>query len=241
MKQTKKIPEPADVEIKIYNYQQALHQQLSAGADLRKIDRTKIRLRLAIAELLDQASYREIHITQICDKADLGTGTFYRHFPDKEALVREVLIEFLDGVLAYTLELPGGSNYETMYIANLSYMRTAEENPGLFRCLLELRVEHSELGRDLTRVNDQWSRRIASAISHQDPLYEDKQLLITIHVLGSLMDDMLRRTVVSRDCGLCQAIAEANMDEEDMCHHITTIWYRILYGEVPAEVEGKTA
>ena len=51
-------------------------------------------LTTALFELLKTQSFSEISVTDICQKAMVHRTTFYKHFEDKEHLLRTVILEF---------------------------------------------------------------------------------------------------------------------------------------------------
>ena len=53
----------------------------------RRVQRTKRRLKQALAELLTEHDYDRITVQDIVDRADVGRSTFYVHFESKEDLL----------------------------------------------------------------------------------------------------------------------------------------------------------
>ncbi|MBX3065291.1 MAG: TetR/AcrR family transcriptional regulator [Anaerolineae bacterium] len=59
----------------------------------RRKQRTRDQLKAAVMALILEKGYEEVSIQDITDRADLGRGTFYVHFQDKEDLVWSTLNE----------------------------------------------------------------------------------------------------------------------------------------------------
>jgi AcrR family transcriptional regulator len=57
--------------------------------DDRRINRTKRALRRALAELMTEQGYERTSVQDLIDRADVGRSTFYAHYADKDALLRE--------------------------------------------------------------------------------------------------------------------------------------------------------
>ena len=71
----------------------------------RKKERTRRQIFDAAMELFSQDSFDGVTISAICDRADVGRGTFFLHFPTKSAL----LFEFSRKVAEdFTASLPDG-------------------------------------------------------------------------------------------------------------------------------------
>lgn len=57
----------------------------------RRIKRTQKLLQEALISLTLEKGYDAVTIREITDRADVGYTTFFRHYPDKEALLADVL------------------------------------------------------------------------------------------------------------------------------------------------------
>jgi AcrR family transcriptional regulator len=62
-------------------------------AEDRRVQRTKGRLRSAIASLIHEKEYGAIAVKEILARADVGRSAFYTHFRDKEELLVSALRE----------------------------------------------------------------------------------------------------------------------------------------------------
>ncbi|MFB6466984.1 TetR/AcrR family transcriptional regulator [Cytobacillus sp. Hz8] len=57
----------------------------------RRIRKTKNSLKDALLTLLQEKEFKDISIKDIVAQADLNRGTFYKHFPYKEDLLKEII------------------------------------------------------------------------------------------------------------------------------------------------------
>jgi AcrR family transcriptional regulator len=57
----------------------------------RRVKRTQRLLQNALISLTLEKGYEDVTIRDITDRADVGYTTFFRHFPDKETLLADVL------------------------------------------------------------------------------------------------------------------------------------------------------
>ena len=62
----------------------------------RRVKRTQRLLAQALIELILDKGFDTITIRDITERADVGYATFFRHYPDKEALLHDVLNVVLD-------------------------------------------------------------------------------------------------------------------------------------------------
>jgi AcrR family transcriptional regulator len=78
----------------------------------RRIRRTQTLLARALIVLTLEKGYDAISIRDITERADVGYATFFRHYPDKDALLADVLdvvVEELPGELTRSAYLPGAA------------------------------------------------------------------------------------------------------------------------------------
>jgi AcrR family transcriptional regulator len=68
----------------------SLQSRLSTSSD-RRVQRSQQSLIDALIELMIEQGYEKTTIAEIAERANVGRSTFYAHFADKEALLRESL------------------------------------------------------------------------------------------------------------------------------------------------------
>lgn len=67
-----------------------------------KRDRTRAKLKLALIELCDEKPYYDITIWDICNRAESYRSTFYRYYDSKDAMLREIEHEYIEGTCNLT-------------------------------------------------------------------------------------------------------------------------------------------
>jgi AcrR family transcriptional regulator len=71
--------------------------QASRSRPQQRRSRDKLgRILTATAELLEEYSYDELGTRLIAERAGISVGSVYRFFPDKDSIVRELLLSWLD-------------------------------------------------------------------------------------------------------------------------------------------------
>lgn len=113
--------------------------------DLR-VQRTRRRLGRALVELTLERSYDAVTIRDLTDRADIGYATFFRHYTDKEALLRDLLEEVIDGLMARLQPL--SADVDAAHTGALVF-RHAQENAPLYHVLLASQSSVELLARAL--------------------------------------------------------------------------------------------
>ncbi|MBQ2905798.1 MAG: TetR family transcriptional regulator, partial [Peptococcaceae bacterium] len=62
----------------------------------RNAVRSKTMIRQAFLELLKEKPYEKITVTDIAQRADLNSSTFYDHYPDVQGLIEEIEEEMIN-------------------------------------------------------------------------------------------------------------------------------------------------
>lgn len=68
----------------------------------RRIDRTKLAITSAFIELLSHKSFDKITVNDIAEIANINRSTFYLHYEDKFALIKQIINEHLEKIDLYT-------------------------------------------------------------------------------------------------------------------------------------------
>ncbi|MEQ9586701.1 MAG: TetR/AcrR family transcriptional regulator [Parvibaculaceae bacterium] len=223
----------------LMDYTTYLDQRMKREGPKRKGERTRDRLKVAASELLNEESYQELRITDICDRAGIAPGTFYLHYENKQILTIEILSEYVEMWTDLSSQTTAdidddGDMFEAIYHTNLIYIQLAQLNPGLTRCVLQISDIEPEFAAFVHATSSQVYARTVAAIAKRTRLPSSPLLLLTINALGSMMDDIVRRLFVMRDPHLNSCISEMKMSTEDLAKHLTMIWYRSIFGEDPA-------
>ena len=96
----------------------------------RRIQRTRQLLRDALMSLILEMGYDSVRIQDITDRANLGRGTFYLHYRDKEELLVKSLQEVCDDLADHARQR------EKQTPIGLVAFQHAAENPELYRAIL---------------------------------------------------------------------------------------------------------
>lgn len=111
--------------------------------DLR-VERTRRRLANAMVELTLDRGYDAVTIRDLTQLADIGYATFFRHYSDKESLLRDLLDDVLEGLMV--LLEPVSGDADAARLGTLVF-RHAQENAELYRVLLASQRSVDLVGR----------------------------------------------------------------------------------------------
>ncbi|MGD8603658.1 MAG: TetR/AcrR family transcriptional regulator [Anaerolineales bacterium] len=103
----------------------------------RRKQRTRRKMQNATLELILEKGFEEIVIQDITDRADVGRGTFYFHFDDKEDILWSIVEDRIHRTereveASYTGQLPPSPEY-VGYVNIFSHI---EQNQTMYRAIL---------------------------------------------------------------------------------------------------------
>jgi len=204
--------------------------------------RTRIKLLLAAVETLDNMTYQDMRITDICQGAGVSHGLFYHHFLDKQTITEAVMKAFMDLVLTRIGETKGLSDpYAKLFIANHHYIEMYRRNTGLLRVLLANTEDLPEMKSRLSKIAFDWHSKIASTIGNElagRKLSENDQLLIG-YSLGGMADELLRQVFILKTGYLKEyRLVRAT---PDLTETLSVLWYRAIFSQDPDQEAMKQA
>ncbi len=102
----------------------------------RRVKRTQNALTQALISLTLEKGYEAVTIRDITERADIGYATFFRHYPDKDALLQDVLDVILEEMIQ--LLRPSMSDDDPEQLGTLIF-RYVKEHSEVCRVLLSSR------------------------------------------------------------------------------------------------------
>ncbi|MFZ5615716.1 MAG: TetR/AcrR family transcriptional regulator [Pseudomonadota bacterium] len=221
-----------------------LARRLDEDPPKRKGDRTRERLKLAAAQVLEQVGFYAMRVTDITEAASASEGTFYIYFEDKTDIALAVLHEFLSGVQdtgpAHSTERK--TLFSTVRDANMRWIGIVRANAGLMRCVFQMSDDDPAFSQLVHSYNRAWYERIArSVVRHHAPQkIEFTTALFTAWALGAMMDELMRRMVIYPDESFVAFLGAVAPDDDALADALTVIWFRVLYpaSELPSELDG---
>lgn len=104
--------------------------------DKRRL-RTILQLKQAVMELLLEKGYDAISIQEITDRADLGRGTFYIYYRNKEEIVWDIVEDGFKQTTQEAIQMADGKMPQAPeYYSYVNIFRHAQQNRDLYRIML---------------------------------------------------------------------------------------------------------
>ncbi len=134
-----------------------LRPHLRTARDARAV-RTRESLRQALLRLLDLKPLEQVTIRDLCEVADVGYTTFFRHHPTKESLLDDVAAEQIGRLVGLALPVADASDNRAASIALCTYV---DEHRKLWSTLLTggaagaMRDEFLRLSRQIAATRAQ--------------------------------------------------------------------------------------
>jgi AcrR family transcriptional regulator len=231
---------PADPGLPAHLYPMSfierLDWRLANDPPRQKGQRTRERLKLACARLLDKGGFHHLRAGDVSAEAGLAEGSFYLYFTDKRDITRTVLGEFQD--MFFGLQLgPGdrgtGSAFESIRLSNRAWIAYARANAGLLRCLYQFADEDKTFGTEVQQQNMRWHMKVMRSNQRRGGPgggngLTDHETLLLVYLLGGMMDDLARRLIVYPDPELIGVISRMGATDETLADVASLIWLRIL-------------
>ncbi len=220
------------------SYISFMEGNLAKDPPIRKGDRTRVRLRIACARLLEQRGYHTMRVADITEEAGVAEGLFYTYFKDKLEITLQVLTTMLEDVFSkQSLEFQpptwhsGDHLYDAIFRANVKWILISRANAGLMRCVLQVGDQEPEFWKLFQQINTAWYERVAASVVRHRP--GRKPAIMFTLLLGAMMDEIVRRLIIYPDPALYKVLEELNGDDELIAHASTLVWLRMMYPDAP--------
>ena len=114
--------------------------------------KTKQRIIDSGVELFSRQWYEAVSVAEICRHCGMSNGVFYRYFPNKEALFREIVEGFLDLDEKRLTDIPGDSAYERLNYFYSLILKSNNQDSAYISVYREGEYRYPEYGRRLRDI-----------------------------------------------------------------------------------------
>ena len=200
---------------------------LERGAEidlLRKGERTRFALKSAAARLLEEKGYDRFSTGDVSDYAEVTRTAFYTYFPSKQALVLELLEDFLSFLrLSLRPKQRLADPAKAVLQTNLAYVRFFSVNARVILSIQHVRRALSGAERQHFDLNDWWARKVAQAIlqnSSTENQERSRFALATAYALETMVDGFLTELYVRQNPNLLAL----KLSETEVAQILSDIW-----------------
>lgn len=201
----------------------ALISEAAAG---RKRDRTRATIATAACRLLDGCPLATLTIAEICKAAGIAHGTFYIYFADRNALLGDLLLEFVEFIQVTMRAAAHQPHGDPIRATTAAYYDLFEANPGLMKCLVNHVEDLPEATRAFQKLNHDWATTVMASLRRQGGMaaIADDELTRRVYAMGGMVDQYLTALLLNGDT----ALARVSGDREAVIDTLTTLWKKGL-------------
>lgn len=208
----------------------------------KKSERTREKLFIAAAKVLDSVGFHNMRVGDITKTAEVSDGIFYFYFKDKKDISLTLLENFLSSthLISGTAAFGSGQPFEQICATNLGWIEGVRANAGLMRSMYQLADEDPEFGLLVYDSNRAWTQRVAHSVIRNRGVGDDLQdaVYFAASSLVGMMDDLLRRLVFYPEPNLIKFLDAHVPNDTELAAALGVLWYNSLYpGEaLPADL-----
>lgn len=200
----------------------------------RKGARTKAAICVATCHYLDGHSANTLTVSGICKQTGIAHGTFYLHFADRNALLAELLLGFVDFVQIAMRTSTSTSTSTPTATGTGDKVRASTEvyydlfaaNRGLMKCLVNRFEDFPEALAAFQKMNHDWVMTVVTAARRRNPsgpLPEDERIR-RAYAMGGMVDQYLTAVLLNND----PTLSPLSQSRAQVIDTLTTLWKKGL-------------
>lgn len=225
--------------LNVVSFADYLDDRLTADPPKQKGLRTRARLLLAAARVLEERGYHAMRVGDVTAQAQVAEGSFYIYFKDKTEISVEVLTQFFSHYVGEIMdENDGRGAFGRIRASNRRWLAVCRANPGLMRCALQVGDYAPEFGLVSQKTNHVWTAAIVGSVQRRrGEAVDTGAAMLASYMLASMTDELARKLVVSPDEQFIAMLETIGASDDDLADAISLVWHKLLYGDPPADVE----
>ncbi|MHB1201435.1 MAG: TetR/AcrR family transcriptional regulator [Polaromonas sp.] len=207
----------------------------SGQEDLRKGERTGLRIRAAACSLLEELPLSSLKVQDICAHAEIAQGTFYQYFADRDQLLALVLDDFVSFLKSRMLEATQGSqgHQRSVELTTRAYCRLFESNRGMMKCLLNHYEAFPQARAILQTLNTAWIETVVASLKKKRRAAPGsktgvRELRRRCYALGGMVDQYLAYIYLYEDPDVTAVAGSL----DDVVATLTFIWNQVFAQEL---------
>lgn len=194
---------------------------------LRKGDRTRADLMVNCAKLLASEPFGSLTVSTLCRSSGVAHGTFYVYFENLNAILAEVLGQFI-AYVQIRMRSAARQGGDPIRDTTAAYYALFRENAGLMKCLVLGIDAFPEAKEAFQRLNNEWVETVVRSWKRRtrtETVTED-EMMRRAYALGGMVDQYLSALFVAED----PWVSSVSQDPEAVISTLATIWTRGMEG-----------
>lgn len=206
-----------------------LESNLSETPPRLKGERTRERLKIATAKMLEALGYHAMRVVDITGAAGVAEGSFYIYFKDKKEASLITMSSFIaDFVNEVAPTTAVHTPFDSIRAANRRWFALCRANPGLMRVILQLGDEEPDFAKLVQNSTHNWYKVISENVQRERRFRDADIALLAIYFMGSMMDELIRKTIVFPDEKFQRLLKRIRANDDAVADAASLIWMRIF-------------
>jgi AcrR family transcriptional regulator len=203
-----------------------LETKLRDAPPQQKGARTRERLKIATAKMLEERGYHAMRVADITEAAGVSNGSFYVYFKDMKEASLTTLSAFLrEYVDLFAPPEAVGAPFDSIRAANRRWFAICRANAGLMRCVHQLGEEDADFAMLLHRATRETYLRVSRNMRLENGGADGTTQLLAVYLMGSMMDEIVRKLIVFPDQEFLALLPAAGADDA-IADVASLIWVR---------------
>jgi AcrR family transcriptional regulator len=203
-------------------------ERLRQGA---KGERTRQRIKAAFADLLGAKSFTSVTIADICRTSDITVGGFYFHFASQEALLDEVMAEYLEALVGdFDAALEGDGRGDLAAAVCGAFLKAYSERIGLARTFQQLTRMRSDYALRWRLASEAEMEKLAARLRAERLDLAPDPARFLAYGLITMIISRLDLVYVYRD----RSEAAAATSPAALAGELAELWRRMAASQEPA-------
>lgn len=223
--------------MQLLSYSDHLANKLRDKPPRLKGQRTRARLLLAAAQVLEERGYHAMRVGDITAQAEVAEGSFYVYFKDKTEISVEALTDFFEVYVARAMTPAiGDTPFARIRWTNRRWFSVCRANPGLMKCVLQVGDNVPEFLQISQKINRHWADLVAESIKRRRADDDPDAVRLTGYMLVAMADELARKMIVLPDDLFIEVLALMGADTDDVLSDaVSVVWYQLAYGDHPTD------
>ena len=179
--------------MQLQSYSSYLAAELRDNPPRQKGQRTRARLLLAAAQVLEERGFHAMRVGDITAQAEVAEGSFYVYFKDKTEISVEALARFFDDYVAKAMTPASGDTpFARIRSTNRLWFRVCRANPGLMKCVFQVGDYVPEFLQISQKINRRWAEVVAESIQRRRAEDDPDAVRLAGYMLVAIAQDQER-------------------------------------------------